>query len=301
MAERQQGEDAALAVVVGPHDNQEVFHRHHEDERPEHQRKDPEDAFGAVRRAAGAQGTRAWCRAGSCRCRQTPRRARPNSGPAGPCDPEKFLPVNSCAGDIQRDPRCVHEVFRGLRRWGRARIGPRRRIPLRGCANRGQSPQKKHHSRHELSVASRQDLPGHPLPQGGRNREDHDQPAGEAQCLPAADGDGDARCLHRCARGPERGRGAAHRGRPAYRRQICLLRRRRSKRARPRRLRGRGRRAAPQRPRPATAHPLDAQGRHRAGGRVCDRWRAGAAPGVRPHDRGEQRRLRAGGPEDGEL
>ncbi len=37
-----QGEDAALAVVVGAHDEAEVLDRHHHDQRPEHERQDAE-------------------------------------------------------------------------------------------------------------------------------------------------------------------------------------------------------------------------------------------------------------------
>jgi hypothetical protein len=38
LEERHQGERAALAVVVGAHDQEDVFERDHDDERPQHQR-----------------------------------------------------------------------------------------------------------------------------------------------------------------------------------------------------------------------------------------------------------------------
>ena len=52
-------------------------------------------------------------------------------------------------------------------------------------------PEKSHDASHEHPVEDGEDLHGHPLPQGGRHREGDDQPAGEAQRLPAADGGGD--------------------------------------------------------------------------------------------------------------
>jgi hypothetical protein len=46
--QREQGEDAALAAVVGPHDVSEVFKVNREQQRPKHQREDAEHALGAV-------------------------------------------------------------------------------------------------------------------------------------------------------------------------------------------------------------------------------------------------------------
>jgi hypothetical protein len=51
--EREQGEDAALAAVVGPHHEGEVLHDHDAHERPEHQRQHAEDVLGGGRHAVG--------------------------------------------------------------------------------------------------------------------------------------------------------------------------------------------------------------------------------------------------------
>jgi hypothetical protein len=41
--QRQQGQAAALALVVGPHDHRDVFQRHDDHHRPEHQADDAID------------------------------------------------------------------------------------------------------------------------------------------------------------------------------------------------------------------------------------------------------------------
>jgi hypothetical protein len=45
---RQQGQDAALAVVVGAQDERQVLEDHHQRQRPEHQRQDAEDVAGVA-------------------------------------------------------------------------------------------------------------------------------------------------------------------------------------------------------------------------------------------------------------
>ena len=46
--QRQQRQDAALAVIVGAQDENDVFERHHQHQRPEDERDDAED-FGGCR------------------------------------------------------------------------------------------------------------------------------------------------------------------------------------------------------------------------------------------------------------
>jgi len=54
--QRQQREDSAFAVVVGAHDEDDVFERHHRHQRPEDERDDPKDVgCGRDRMPGGAQ------------------------------------------------------------------------------------------------------------------------------------------------------------------------------------------------------------------------------------------------------
>jgi len=53
--ERNQGEDAALAAVVGAHHERQVFHRDGDDERPEDERENPEHVRFADRNRVGTR------------------------------------------------------------------------------------------------------------------------------------------------------------------------------------------------------------------------------------------------------
>ena len=59
LKQRHQRERAALAVVVGAHDQEHVFQRHDDDQRPQHQRHDAEHHL-ARERAAGGRGGQAF-------------------------------------------------------------------------------------------------------------------------------------------------------------------------------------------------------------------------------------------------
>ena len=81
--QRDQGHDAALAVVVGAHDERHVLDRDDDRDRPEDERQHAVDRR-RRRRAPrrGRRGRRSAARtAGSCRCRRRPRRARRASAP----------------------------------------------------------------------------------------------------------------------------------------------------------------------------------------------------------------------------
>ena len=78
--ERGERERAALAVVVGAQQDEHVFDRHDDDQRPQDHRKDAEhdlarDRAGGTRPRRPPRGTR---RAGSCRCRRRRRRCSPS-------------------------------------------------------------------------------------------------------------------------------------------------------------------------------------------------------------------------------
>ena len=76
--QRQQRHDAALALVVGAHDEHDVLQRHHDDQRPEDQRQHAQHVLAAWRACrARLEAWSAACTAGWCRCRQRPRRWRP--------------------------------------------------------------------------------------------------------------------------------------------------------------------------------------------------------------------------------
>src|SRR5918997_5055812 len=153
-----------------------------------------------------------------------------------------------------------------------------------------------HPVRGRLAARGRR-LRGHPLRAGGRHRQDHHRPPRGPQRLPARDPDRDL--------GRARARPRGHRGRcdrPHRRGSPRLLLRRRPARARGHRLRRRRRpgRALP-RDRPPRADAPHPQADRRHGRRLCDRRRARAARGLRPHDRRRQRPLWPDRPEGREL
>ncbi|CAA9384686.1 MAG: Naphthoate synthase, partial [uncultured Nocardioidaceae bacterium] len=146
--------------------------------------------------------------------------------------------------------------------------------------------------RHRLARLGR--LRGHPLrDHRRRDREDHDQPAGGPQRLPAADAD---RGL-RSADGRPGGR-VGRRHHPDRRGRTRVLLRRRPAGPRGQRLQDRRERDGPvPRHRPARADAPLPEADRRDGGRLGHRRRARPAPGLRPHDRRGQRPLRPGRPE----
>ena len=139
-------------------------------------------------------------------------------------------------------------------------------------------------------------LRGHPLRHRRGHRQDHHQPPGGPQRLPA---DHPVRAVRRLRAGPQRpgGRG----DHPHRRRGPGLLLRRRPAHPGRRRLRGPAGHPPAERARPADPDAPPAQADHRHGGRLRHRRRPRAAPGLRPHHRRRQRRVRPDRPEGGLL
>ena len=117
--QRGEGEDAALAVVVGPHDERQVLDRDDDDERPERDRGDARARWSPRPAGPGARTPPGTRRAGSSRCRRTPRPAHP-----GPVRRRRR------AGERRRTP-CRCSPGGTVQRWIR-QVGDRRRGENRG-------------------------------------------------------------------------------------------------------------------------------------------------------------------------
>ena len=74
--QREQCQDTALAVIVGPQHEDDVFQRDHHGERPENQRDDPEDVGRGRSDGRHRSARPGRHRAGWSRCRRTRRQAR---------------------------------------------------------------------------------------------------------------------------------------------------------------------------------------------------------------------------------
>src|SRR5215211_153490 len=171
-----------------------------------------------------------------------------------------------------------------------------RQLSSRPHADPRRGPDEGHHPPRGR-VAIRRRVRRHPLRDRGRDRQDHDRPAGGPQRVPAGDSDRDL--------GRPRARSRGHlrrRDRPHRRGAARLLLRWRPARARRHRLprRGCGRGALP-RHRPARADAEAAEADRGHGGGLRVRRRARAARGMRPHDRRRQRALRSDGAPRGVL
>ncbi len=128
-----QGQDPALAVVVGAHDEEHELDRDDQRDRPEDQRDHPEDVpFGRLHRlVVGGRRRSAARRAGWCRCRR--RRRRAPRGREPPC---------RAGGGRAGKPAATSAK---LRRWAPRRYPtPPSRRPLRCAlaAHRGAKEQR---------------------------------------------------------------------------------------------------------------------------------------------------------------
>ena len=230
------------------------------------------------------------------------RRSTTTSGPsaarssciAGALDPVGLDRARSVAAGL-RDARL--EIIPARR--SRAASRTARRLPStgQGAPGRDQPSRARKDLPHDHRLDRRPRIRRHPLRAlRDGHRQDHHRPAARPQRLPAGDRERAHRRLPARPRRRHGRRGAADR----RWRHGLLLRRRHDRQGRGRlhRLRRHG---PPQRPRPATAHPLAAHRGHRPRQRLRHRRRARAARRLRPDHRLAERHLRPDRPQGRQL